>query len=177
MVATEKLTAVRANGKKDNVVLVQSGLVLGVLVIWEAVAASGLLFQDVVPSTWLICRAFVDMIFHSEFYANLAVTAYEVLLALLVGGVAGLAAGFILGGSRFLGTAYEPFVHYLAPTPKIIFFPIMIMWFGVGPGSKIAMGFLSCFFPISLSAWRRECARSTGCSSASVLAFTQTRGR
>jgi ABC-type nitrate/sulfonate/bicarbonate transport system permease component len=28
----------------------------------------------------------------------------------------------------------------------------MIMWFGVGPGSKVAMGTISCFFPIALSA-------------------------
>ena len=28
----------------------------------------------------------------------------------------------------------------------------MIMWFGVGPGSKIAMGVISCFFPVALSA-------------------------
>ncbi len=27
----------------------------------------------------------------------------------------------------------------------------MIMWFGVGPGSKVAMGAISCFFPIALS--------------------------
>ena len=27
----------------------------------------------------------------------------------------------------------------------------MIMWFGIGPGSKIALGTLSCFFPVALS--------------------------
>jgi ABC-type nitrate/sulfonate/bicarbonate transport system permease component len=27
----------------------------------------------------------------------------------------------------------------------------MIMWFGVGPGSKIALGALSCFFPVALN--------------------------
>ena len=27
----------------------------------------------------------------------------------------------------------------------------MIMWFGVGAGSKIAMGAVSCFFPIALN--------------------------
>jgi len=42
-------------------------------------------------------------------------------------------------------------IYYLGPTPKIIFFPVMIMWFGVGSGSKIAMGALSCFFPIAIS--------------------------
>jgi ABC-type nitrate/sulfonate/bicarbonate transport system permease component len=59
--------------------------------------------------------------------------------------------GVVLGGSRFLGRAFEPYLHYLGPTPKIIFFPIMIMWFGVGPESKVAMGTLSCFFPVALN--------------------------
>jgi ABC-type nitrate/sulfonate/bicarbonate transport system permease component len=57
----------------------------------------------------------------------------------------------VLGGNKFLSRAYEPYLYYLGPTPKIIFFPIMIMWFGVGPPSKIALGVLSCFFPIALS--------------------------
>jgi ABC-type nitrate/sulfonate/bicarbonate transport system permease component len=70
----------------------------------------------------------------------------------LIGGLSGLVVGLILGGSRLLAKAYEPYLYYLGPTPKIIFFPIMIMWFGVGPGSKVAMGAISCFFPIALSA-------------------------
>ena len=54
--------------------------------------------------------------------------------------------------NRFLAKAFESYLYYLGPTPKIVFFPVMIMWFGVGPESKIAMGTLSCFFPIVLSA-------------------------
>jgi ABC-type nitrate/sulfonate/bicarbonate transport system permease component len=75
-----------------------------------------------------------------------------VLAALAIGGLIGVMTGILLGGSRFFGRAIEPYIYYLGPTPKIIFFPIMIMWFGVGPGSKIAMGAVSCFFPIALSA-------------------------
>jgi ABC-type nitrate/sulfonate/bicarbonate transport system permease component len=30
----------------------------------------------------------------------------------------------------------------------------MLMWFGVGAGSKIAMGVVSCFFPVAISAAR-----------------------
>jgi len=29
----------------------------------------------------------------------------------------------LLCGSRFLAQAYESFIYYLGPTPKIIFFP------------------------------------------------------
>src|SRR5205085_5918816 len=86
-----------------------------------------------------------------NFYTNLGWTLGEILLALFFGGVGGLVVGLILGGSRLLGRAYEPYLYYLGPTPKIIFFPVMIMWFGVGPASKVALGALSCFFPIALS--------------------------
>src|SRR6202040_4481618 len=67
------------------------------------------------------------------------------------GGLGGLAVGLALGASKLLGRAYEAYLYYLGPTPKIIFFPVMIMWFGVGAGSKIAMGAVSCFFPIAIS--------------------------
>ena len=136
----------------SRVALLRAGLVLALLVIWEALAASGLLFQDVVPSFLKIGGAIVSILADRSFYGNLGVTAYEVALALFVGGTAGLAVGILLGGSRFLATAFEHYLYYLGPTPKIIFFPIMIMWFGVGPGSKTAMGALSCFFPVALSA-------------------------
>ena len=59
--------------------------------------------------------------------------------------------GLALGGSRFLSPAYERWLEYLGPTPKIILFPVMIMLFGVGGGSKIAMGAVSCFFPVAIS--------------------------
>jgi ABC-type nitrate/sulfonate/bicarbonate transport system permease component len=68
-----------------------------------------------------------------------------------IGGIAGMLVGLVLGGNRFLGRAYEAYLYYLGPTPKIIFFPVMILWFGVGTGSKFALGTLSWFFPVALS--------------------------
>ena len=143
--------------------------------IWEAVAASGLLFRDVVPSLVTIGRSLVELLTDAdmdwpidlgvgtlrldsilripEFYWHLYVT---------VGG--GRRAPWRSadwraspsasrwGPIRFSSAAFERFLYYLGPTPKIVFFPIMIMWFGVGPESKVAMGTLSCFFPVVLSA-------------------------
>jgi ABC-type nitrate/sulfonate/bicarbonate transport system permease component len=105
----------------------------------------------VVPSLVSIGLALFDLLGHAPYYFHLAVTSGEILAALAIGGGLGLVVGLILGGSRFLSQAYEDYLYYLGPTPKIIFFPIMIMWFGVGPESKIALGTLSCFFPVALS--------------------------
>jgi NitT/TauT family transport system permease protein len=127
-------------------------IVLVVLALWEALSASGLLFRDVVPSLLEVGAAIGSLLLTPDFYFNLRVTVGEIALALLIGGTCGLAVGILLGANRFLSHAFESVLLYLGPTPKIIFFPVMIMWFGVGPGSKIAMGVLSCFFPVAISA-------------------------
>jgi ABC-type nitrate/sulfonate/bicarbonate transport system permease component len=133
------------------VALTRLAIIAAILLVWEITAASGLLYRDVVPSIVNIALALKDLVLSAELYANLGTTGLEVGSAVAIGGLVGLVVGIVLGGSKFLARAYEPFLYYLGPTPKIIFFPIMIMWFGVGPGSKVAMGALSCFFPVALS--------------------------
>jgi NitT/TauT family transport system permease protein len=135
----------------EPVTVVRAAIIVFILLFWEAIAQSGLLYRDVVPSLFAIGTAIVRLLSTSDYYWHLGVTAGEVGIGLAVGGLSGLLVGLLLGGNRVLSKSFEPYLYYLGPTPKIIFFPVMIMWFGVGPGSKIAMGAISCFFPIALS--------------------------
>ncbi len=133
------------------VALLRTAIVLALLAVWEFLAHSGWLYRDVVPSLLSIGRAMADLLSHEDYYYNLAVTAGEIGLAVLIGGGSGLLVGLVLGANRFLSKAFEPYLYYLGPTPKIIFLPIAIMWFGVETPSKIALGTFSCFFPVALS--------------------------
>jgi len=173
MAATGRLTAVPTGWAglplKRRVMLLRIAIIIAIVAIWEAVAASGLLFRDVVPSLLTIGRALFNIltrpdfkltlnlgsgpfdVWIPEFYRHLWVTVGEVAFGMAIGGLAGLVVGLLLGANPFLSKAFERFLYYLGPTPKIIFFPLMIMWFGVGPGSKVAMGTISCFFPVVLS--------------------------
>jgi len=148
-------------------------IIVVTLACWELLAASGLLYRDVVPSLVAIGKALFGLmtvpdmpvqidinlyVFRvktettlPQIYWHLYVTFYEIALGMVFGGLSGLVAGIALGSSRLLRRAYEPMLYYLGPCPKIIFFPVMIMWFGVGPGSKVAMGAISCFFPVALN--------------------------
>jgi ABC-type nitrate/sulfonate/bicarbonate transport system permease component len=154
MAATGRLTIpARAQNwvSQHPVTAMRIVIVTGVLVVWEAVAASGLLYRDVVPSLGRIARALVGLLSNQIFYFHLYTTFYEIAVAMAIGCLSGLAVGIVLGGSKLMQRAYEPFLYYLGPCPKIIFFPVMIMWFGTGPGSKVAMGVVSCFFPVALN--------------------------
>ncbi|MEO8754709.1 MAG: ABC transporter permease [Casimicrobiaceae bacterium] len=155
MAAAEHVARARPAAVADTTRLrvwaLRIAIIVVILAAWEGLAASGWLFRDVVPPLATIGRALGKVLVSADFYFNLGVTLGEIGVALLIGGVAGIAVGILLGANRFLAHAYETFIYYLGPTPKIIFFPVMIMWFGVGSGSKIAMGVLSCFFPIVIS--------------------------
>ena len=126
-------------------------LIAVTLLLWETLARSGLLYRDVVPPLAAISAALTKLLVDPAFYRNLAVTSGEIAAALGIGGAAGLLTGLALGANPYLARAYEGLLYYLGPTPKIIFFPVMLMWFGTGAASKIAMGALSCFFPIAIA--------------------------
>ena len=151
MAETGRLTRAAAGPAISPVTLLRAAIILGALAVWELLSHSGWLYRDVVPSLLSILRALIALLTSPSYYFNLGVTAAEIATALAIGGLSGVAAGILLGANRFLSKAFESYIYYLGPTPKIIFFPVMIMWFGVGPESKVALGTLSCFFPVALS--------------------------
>jgi ABC-type nitrate/sulfonate/bicarbonate transport system, permease component len=150
MAATGALTSPWTS-KMNPVLVVRVAIIATLLVLWQLMSMSGLLYEDVVPGLPQIAGGLYSLLTTAEFYGNLRVTAGEIISASVIGGLGGLAAGLLLGGSHFIERAFERYFYYLGPTPKIIFFPLMIMWFGVGPGSKVAMGAMSCFFPVALA--------------------------
>ena len=152
MAETGRLTRHSAPGPVlSPVTLLRVAIILSLLAVWELLSYSGWLYRDVVPSLLAIGRALIALLTSPGYYFNLGVTAAEIGAALAIGGLSGLAVGILLGANRFLSKAFESYIYYLGPTPKIIFFPVMIMWFGVGPESKVALGTLSSFFPVALT--------------------------
>ena len=62
----------------DPVTLIRIAIIAGVLVFWEALARSGLLYRDVVPSLLAIGSALIKLLSSGDFYWNLGWTAGEV---------------------------------------------------------------------------------------------------
>ncbi len=130
--------------------VIQVFTVLGVVAVWELIGRTGLFLPDLFPSFAAIVPALWTHVSTPLLLPHLAASLYEVAGGALIGAVLGVPLGVILGSRRGVIAVSEPLILYLAVIPKIIVFPIFILFLGIGVQSKLAVGALAAFFPISL---------------------------
>ena len=82
---------------------------------------------------------------------NVWLTFREIVVAYLLAVAAGVWLGFLLGLKRAVGRIYEPLLSALYAIPSVVWYPSLMLFFGLGPASKIAFGFLLGFFPVVLA--------------------------
>src|SRR6266571_3218287 len=75
-----------------------------------------------------------------EIYEHLWVTLVETLLAFLIGTVSGVAIGLWLALSPTASAVLDPYIKAVNAMPRVILAPIFFVWFGLGIGSKVALG-------------------------------------
>ena len=93
----------------------------------------------------LLLRSYPDL------PASLLLTLREIAAAYALAITAGLACGFMLGMHRLIGRAWGPMLAALYAVPAVVWYPSLMLFFGLDAASKIAFGFLLGFFPIALS--------------------------
>lgn len=89
-----------------------------------------------------------------EIYSHLGVTLYETVMAFVIGTVAGLAVGLWLALSPVAAAVADPFIKGFNSMPRVILAPIFAVWFGLGPASKIALGFTLVFFIVFFNVYQ-----------------------
>jgi NitT/TauT family transport system permease protein len=94
----------------------------------------------------LVAARLYDLLTHHDIYRHMYVTLVEIALGYALGAAVGLSLGFILGRSRFLSAALQPYIIGLYSIPKIALAPVFIVWLGLGIASKIAVVFVTSFF-------------------------------
>jgi len=65
----------------------------------------------------------------------------------------GVALGVLMAWYQTVDDVASPLVKALYPMPKSALIPVMILWLGLGAGSKIASIGMSCLLPVILSAY------------------------
>lgn len=148
-----------------NLRLWQVALLAALLVFWHVMTMPGLLptfmfdndrqaaffFGEPLTVASRIWRWFVV---EADIYRHLGVTLLETMLAFVIGSVMGLAAGLWLALSPMASALLEPYIKALNSMPRIILAPIFAVWFGLGVGSKVALGVTLVFFIVFFNVYQ-----------------------
>lgn len=128
------------------------GLLLGLLLLWEAGARLGWLNAMFFSSPTEIWRTAVLQAQKGTLWRDTAYTSAATLLGFALGTVVGSAAGLLLWFSRKVTAVTEPWLIVLNALPKLALAPVLVILFGIGFPSKVVLAFLMTVVVAALSA-------------------------
>ncbi|MGH8669748.1 MAG: ABC transporter permease [Burkholderiales bacterium] len=123
-------------------------LIVGLLVLWELAARSGLWNRLLFPSLLHIGAEFGELVSGAEGLAQAWISLYRALGGFTLAAVVGVFLGMLMGRSAFVAGLLDPLFSGTYAVPKLALFPIFIFVFGIGSLSKVALIFLECLYPI-----------------------------
>lgn len=111
-------------------------------------------------------------------FMHAKITLWEILLGLVLGFLFGLLSALLLASSQTLSAFLLPILIASQAIPVFAIAPLLVLWFGYGIASKIAMTILIIYFPVTAACYDGlrntpkqwlELAQTMGISSGQLL--------
>jgi NitT/TauT family transport system permease protein len=126
-----------------------------ILFLWYLVTDRGWVSSFVLPSPaslWsefqvLLTKGYAGKSFTEHILASL----FRTFTGLGLGILLGVPLGLLMGSSRVANAVLGPIFSFLRPIPPIAFIPLMILYFGIGEFSKVALIFLAALYYVVLN--------------------------
>jgi NitT/TauT family transport system permease protein len=119
--------------------LLQALAVIGFFALWEVGVRMGWISAFLVGSPLGIFSIGWKMILSGDLLSDTWFTLFEAILGFVIGTIAGSLLGLALWYSVFVARLVEPFIVAINSVPKIALAPIVVLWFGTGLISKVAL--------------------------------------
>lgn len=119
--------------------LLQLGAVAAFFLAWELGVRAGWISDFLVGAPSGILKVTYSMAASGQLWIDTYYTLFEAVLGFVIGTIFGSIAGLTLWYSVFVARLVEPFIVAINSVPKIAFAPIVILWFGTGLVSKVAL--------------------------------------
>jgi ABC-type nitrate/sulfonate/bicarbonate transport system permease component len=100
-----------------------------------------------------ILAAVPQMIAKGELQRALLLTLQGLSVGFVLAIIFGIVIGLLMGRYRLFDYMLDVQISALYSTPNVALIPLLILWFGLGMTSKIAIVFLAAFFPIIVNTY------------------------
>jgi len=123
--------------------------ILSLAVIWEV--AGRLLDSVLIPPLSKIGDAWFCLLLNGKLLSNLAMSLGTLAAGFFLAVVLGVTFGLLMGRFRAVEHFLDLYINALMSAPMTAFVPVLILWFGLGVESRIAVVFLFSFFVIVIN--------------------------
>ncbi|WP_321471511.1 ABC transporter permease [uncultured Paludibaculum sp.] len=130
----------------NRVFVLQVLICIIALVAWEAVGRQSKAAFFLVGSPSAVGAEFWKLLTMENLASHFVATGSEAVIGLLIGTFLGGAIGLSLWYSETAALIARPFIIGLGTLPIFAFAPLMIVWFGIGWGMKVALAAFSTVF-------------------------------
>jgi ABC-type nitrate/sulfonate/bicarbonate transport system permease component len=130
---------------------VQIGFALVLIALWYLATTHWGVSRILLPNPVDVLRALEKVLASGEYAGDLEVTLTELAIAFAISATSGIALGYLISRSSWRIRVFEPLFAAIYAVPLILFLPLYVLWFGLGPASKIALGATISFFPVALN--------------------------
>lgn len=118
---------------------------------WEV--AARLADNRLLPAPLEVVDRLIEDILSGRIWFHGRLTIFRGVVGLAIAVVSGVGLGFLLARVKWVEATLEPLVTASYPIPKLALFPFLILLFGFGGASKIAMVALECAYPITYNTY------------------------
>jgi len=130
---------------------VQAAFLITVVALWFLATRRWHVSPLLLPDPGAVAGDFWKILRSGEFVGDLRVTLTELALAFAIAATSGVVTGYLISRSPYRIRVLEPLLAGIYSIPIILFLPLYVLFFGLGPASKIALGATIGFFPIALN--------------------------
>jgi ABC-type nitrate/sulfonate/bicarbonate transport system permease component len=125
---------------------------LALLLLWDVLVRLGVIDARFFPAPSTVASTLWAMAKSGELWLNTQASLIRLFWGFLVGGIPALGLGIAMGLSPLLRAIVEPLIAATYPIPKSAIMPLILLIFGLGEASKIAMVAIGVFFPVAMNA-------------------------
>ena len=126
---------------------------IGLILVWQILLMLGVGDRRFIPTPSDIAQRFVKLAADGELEWHVGVTLYRVLIGYVIGAIPAVAVGLLMAMFKPVRVFFDPLIAALFPIPKIALMPLLLLAFGFGDASKIALVAIAVFFPVVVNTY------------------------
>jgi NitT/TauT family transport system permease protein len=119
--------------------------------LWQLVTSLRLYPAFIIPPPIDVLNTLINGLRDGSLFYHASVTISQMLIGLGIGALVGVTLGYLLGKSALMENALSPIVLAFQSTPVVAYAPLLVIWFGSGPTSKVVTSALIVFFPVLMN--------------------------